>query len=146
VLDASVVDLVYQMRDREEINAVLGFDARGFLFGFPLALEFRIPFIPVRKKDKLPGELATVSFEKEYGKDTLSIQKKLITPGMKVLIHDDLLATGGTALAAVELVTSLGAAVFGFHFVMELGYLGAREKLEQIAPVISMVNFKTPEE
>lgn len=145
VLDGSV-DLLWQMGGAEEINAVLGFDARGFLFGFPIALEFGIPLILARKQGKLPGEIVTVSFQKEYGTDTLSVQQGLITPGMKVLVHDDLLATGGTALAAVELIRNLKGVVAGFHFIMELGYLGAREKLEPHAPVLSMVNFKTPEE
>ncbi len=134
------------LKNNPSLDAIVGFDARGFLFGTSLAIEFDIPFILARKANKLPGELVTVSFEKEYGPDTLSVQKGLIVPGMKVLIHDDLLATGGTALAAVDLVKKEGGIVSGFHFIIELGYLGGREKIEQHGKVLSMVRYETSEE
>lgn len=129
-----------------QIDAILGFDARGFILGGALSVLLEVPLILARKEGKLPGELVVVSFEKEYGTDTLSIQKGLIKPGMKVLVHDDLLATGGTAGAAVELIQKEGGEVSGFHFLMELDYLSGRRKIEKFGKIISMVNFSNPGE
>lgn len=144
-LTRSVLDASVKAIKEEKIlpNAILGFDARGFLFGLPLAMRFGVPLIMARKANKLPGELTTTSFEKEYGTDSLSVQKGLIKPGMHVLVHDDLLATGGTAKAANHLIEEEGGVLCGFHFIMELGYLDGRKELESLAPVVSMVNFAT---
>lgn len=147
-LSQAIMELSMDSIENQESlpDAILGFDARGFLFGFSLAGELHVPFFLARKTGKLPGELITVSFEKEYGTDTLSIQKGLIKPGMKVLVHDDLLATGGTARAAVELIEKEGGIVSGFHFIMELEYLSGRKKLKGLGEIISMVKYAHADE
>lgn len=127
-------------------DSILGFDARGFAFGPTMAILLSLPFIMARKKGKLPGELVVANYQKEYGVDTISIQKGLIKPGMKILVHDDLLATGGTARAAVDLIEKEGGIVSGFHFIMELEYLAGRKKLEGLGEIISMAKFAHPDE
>lgn len=112
-------------------NKILCFDARGFLFGFDLAKASKTPMILARKPGKLPGEIITQTFEKEYGLDEIQVQKGLINPGDKVLIHDDLLATGGTAGAAAEIILKCGAEIAGFNFIMDLSFLPGRKVLQQ---------------
>jgi len=112
-------------------NKILCFDARGFLFGFDLAKEANTPMILARKPGKLPGELITQTFEKEYGLDEIQVQAGLIKPGDKVLIHDDLLATGGTARAAAEIILKCGAEIAGFNFIMDLSFLPGRKVLQK---------------
>lgn len=114
-----------------EFNKILCFDARGFLFGFDLAKEAKAPMILARKPGKLPGDLVTQTFEKEYGLDEIQVQKGLIQPGDRVLIHDDLLATGGTAGAAAEIIVKCGAEIAGFNFIMDLTFLPGREVLQK---------------
>ncbi|MEX1382143.1 adenine phosphoribosyltransferase [Lutibacter sp.] len=112
-------------------NKILCFDARGFLFGFDLAKASKTPMILARKPGKLPGEVITQTFEKEYGLDEIQVQKDLINPGDKVLIHDDLLATGGTAGAAAEIILKCGAEIAGFNFIMDLSFLPGRKVLQK---------------
>jgi adenine phosphoribosyltransferase len=112
-----------------EIDIVLGIEARGFIFAPALACVLGAGFIPVRKVGKLPGARASVSYDLEYGSDTLEIHQDAIIPGSRVLIVDDLLATGGTAKAAARLVEEVGGIVAGFAFVVELTFLGGRDKL-----------------
>jgi len=112
-------------------NKILCFDARGFLFGFDLAKASKTPMILARKPGKLPGEVITQTFEKEYGLDEIQVQKGLINPGDKVLIHDDLLATGGTAGAAAEIILKCGAEIAGFNFIMDLSFLPGRKVLKK---------------
>ena len=112
-------------------NKILCFDARGFLFGFDLAKASKTPMILARKPGKLPGEVITQTFEKEYGLDEIQVQKGLINPGDKVLIHDDLLATGGTAGAAAEIILKCGAEIAGFNFIMDLSFLPGRKVLQK---------------
>jgi len=112
-------------------NKILCFDARGFLFGFDLAKASKSPMILARKPGKLPGEVITQTFEKEYGLDEIQVQKDLINPGDKVLIHDDLLATGGTAGAAAEIILKCGAEIAGFNFIMDLSFLPGRKVLQK---------------
>lgn len=111
------------------IDIVLGAEARGFVVGAPLAYKIGAGFALVRKPGKLPWEKARASYELEYGSDALEIHKDAITPGMKVVIADDLLATGGTAAACVSLVESLGGRVHGLSFFIELAFLNGRERL-----------------
>ncbi len=128
-------------------DVILAFDARGFLYGGMYAFLYGIPLIMARKKGKLPGELVTQVFEKEYGQDEISVQKGLIKPDMKVLIHDDLLATGGTSEAAAKIVIDQGGIIEGFHFLIELEYLGGRNILEQFnSQIISTVSFVNPQD
>jgi len=111
------------------VDVVLGIEARGFIFAPALAYALGAGFVPVRKPKKLPAECAQVTYDLEYGSDTLEIHKDAIPPGCRVLIVDDLLATGGTARATTQLVESLGGTVAGAAFVVELTFLGGRERL-----------------
>jgi adenine phosphoribosyltransferase len=111
------------------VDVVLGIEARGFIFAPALAYALGAGFVPVRKPKKLPSAIASVTYDLEYGSDTLEIHKDAIPPGCRVLIVDDLLATGGTARAATKLVEGLGGTVVGAAFVVELTFLGGRDKL-----------------
>lgn len=119
------------------IEAVLGMESRGFLFGLPLAMALNVPFILVRKKGKLPRESYSVSYALEYGEATIEMHKDALKTGQKVLIHDDVLATGGTACAAAELVSLANAQVAGFSFLTELTFLDGRENLKKYSEQIS---------
>lgn len=118
------------------IKKVLGIDSRGFLFGTQMAEGLDAGFVLVRKKGKLPPPTVSLSYALEYGEATIEMTSHSIQPGDKVIIHDDLLATGGTATAAAQLAQQLGAEVIGFSFMIELSFLGGREKLQTIAPTI----------
>lgn len=111
------------------VDVVLGIEARGFIFAPALAYALGAGFVPVRKPRKLPAECAQVTYDLEYGSDTLEVHRDAIPPGCRVLIVDDLLATGGTARATTQLVEGLGGTVAGVAFVVELTFLGGREKL-----------------
>jgi adenine phosphoribosyltransferase len=110
-------------------DAVCVVESRGFLIGMLIAHRLKVPLIPVRKKGKLPAETRAFSYTLEYGSATLEIHRGVIQPGWKVLIHDDILATGGTAMAAAELVLAEGGYVAGFAFIAELGFLSGRDKI-----------------
>jgi adenine phosphoribosyltransferase len=112
------------------IDTVIGIESRGFIFGAALAYQLGTGFIPVRKPKKLPAEKVSVSYELEYGQDSLEMHKDAVGKGHNVLIVDDLLATGGTAKAVAELVESVGGKVAGFLFAVELNFLGGRKKLD----------------
>ncbi len=114
----------------EHVDTVVGVEARGFIFAPALAYHLRAGFVPVRKPRKLPAECASISYELEYGLDTLEIHRDAIGDGHRVIIADDLLATGGTARAVINLVESLGGKVVGLVFVVELEFLPGRRKLE----------------
>jgi adenine phosphoribosyltransferase len=114
-----------------EPELILGAEARGFMFGTALAYELGIGFAAARKPGKLPFRTISASYALEYGTDVLELHEDAVSPGMRVLIHDDLLATGGTAKAKVDLVEQLGGVVVGVNFVIELGFLGGRERLER---------------
>lgn len=113
----------------KNINKVIGVESRGFFFGILLAQKLNAGFVPVRKPKKLPFETISASYELEYGTDTLEIHIDAIQKGDKVLIHDDVLATGGTAKAVCELVEQLGGEIVQMNFLMELSFLNGREKL-----------------
>ncbi|OYT73355.1 MAG: adenine phosphoribosyltransferase [Chloracidobacterium sp. CP2_5A] len=112
-------------------DVVIGVEARGFIFAPPLAYQLGAGFVPVRKPKKLPGEVERVSYDLEYGSDTLEIHRDAIQPGQRVIIADDLLATGGTAAAAAALVEKLGGEVVALAFLIELTFLGGRKKLDK---------------
>jgi adenine phosphoribosyltransferase len=119
---------------------VIGVEARGFIFAPPLAYQLGAGFVPVRKPKKLPGEVERISYDLEYGSDTLEIHRDAIQPGQRVVIADDLLATGGTAAATAALVEKLGGEVVGLTFLVELTFLGGREKLARY-PVTSLLTY-----
>jgi len=113
----------------ERPDIVVGIEARGFVFGPLLATRLDRGFVPVRKPGKLPAETVEVSYDLEYGQDTLQVHRDAVEPGQRVLIVDDLLATGGTAAATCKLVEKLGGQVAGLAFVVELTFLNGRDKL-----------------
>ncbi|MEO8625122.1 MAG: adenine phosphoribosyltransferase [Candidatus Limnocylindrales bacterium] len=113
----------------QKIDVVVGMESRGFIFSAPMAIELGAGFVPVRKLGKLPAETASVEYALEYGTNTLEIHKDALKPGQKVLIVDDLLATGGTVLGTIELVKMLKADVTGLAFLVELLFLKGRERL-----------------
>ncbi|KAK7470736.1 adenine phosphoribosyltransferase [Stygiomarasmius scandens] len=121
----------------KKIDVVVGLDARGFLLGPIIALRLGAAFVPVRKKGKLPGECASASYEKEYGSDTFEMQADAIKPGQSVVVIDDLIATGGSAKAAGELISKLGGKTLEYIFIIELTFLQGGSKLD--APVYSII-------
>jgi adenine phosphoribosyltransferase len=127
---AATVDALGAPFADEQIDKVLGIEARGFVFAAPVAYRHVAGFIPVRKVGKLPWEIEREEYELEYGTDLLEIHRDAITPGERVLIVDDVIATGGTAAATARLVERLGGVVLGFAFVLELGFLAGRAKLD----------------
>ena len=122
------------------ITKVLGAEARGFIFAAPLAYTLGAGFIPARKPGKLPWETTTATYQLEYGTDSLEMHRDAIEPGDRVVIVDDVLATGGTAGAKAQLVAENGGIVVGFAFVIELDFLGGRAKLPEGSKVVSLIN------
>ena len=135
----AVNSIAEQYRGRD-LDAVAAIDARGFLFGGPVSLSLGLPLVPFRKPDKLPPEVVGVDFELEYGSTRMEVRVNALEPGMRVLIVDDLLATGGTAAAAAQLVERLGASVGSISFVVELTDLNGRAALAQYE-VTSLVRY-----
>lgn len=127
---ASSCDILFDRYESRNIDKIVGIDARGFVFGAVLAYKIGVGFIPVRKKGKLPGETLEESYSLEYGSDTLEIHKDAIDEGERVVIVDDLIATGGTIGATVELVKKLGANIIECAFLIELPDLKGREKIK----------------
>ncbi|KAJ1369695.1 hypothetical protein KIN20_031224 [Parelaphostrongylus tenuis] len=122
------------------VDAIAALEARGFLFGPIIAIRLGIPFIPIRKKGKLPGECIQASYKKEYGEDVVEIQSGVVSRGWKVVILDDLLATGGTIKAAVDLITKAGATVKEVFVIIELTPLHGRDKIAEV-PVTSLIRY-----
>jgi adenine phosphoribosyltransferase len=134
-------DIMYERYSNEKIDKIVGIDARGFVFGAVLAYKLGIGFIPVRKKGKLPAETIEQSYELEYGADTLEIHKDAIAAGERVVIVDDLIATGGTIGATVKLVRQLGGDIVECAFVIELPGLKGREQISD-CKVFAMMEFE----
>jgi adenine phosphoribosyltransferase len=133
-------DSLYEHYKGRRIDKVVGIEARGFITGAPLAEKLGVGFVPARKTGKLPSKKLTVDYELEYGKQGLEIHQDGIAKGERVLIVDDLLATGGTSLAARMLVEKLGGVVVGFAYIVELAFLNARSKLSGYE-VYSLVKY-----
>jgi adenine phosphoribosyltransferase len=140
--DQAVTALAEHARSLE-IELIVSAEARGFIFGGALARELGVGFVPARKPGKLPRETISVQFQLEYGLDQLELHADALTGGKRVLIHDDVLATGGTAKAKIDLVEQLGGQVAGCAFVVELGFLGGREALTGY-DVHALVNYEQP--
>src|SRR6187200_2828138 len=126
-LEETIDALTEQCRGMD-IDTVIGVESRGFIFATPLAYQLGTGFVPVRKPKKLPAEKVSVSYDLEYGQDILEMHKDAVGEGHRVLIVDDLLATGGTAKAVVDLVEGLGGKIVGLSFVVELNFLNGRAK------------------
>lgn len=136
----AATDEIVKFAKEKEVDLIVGPEARGFIFGCPVAYAMGIGFVPVRKPKKLPREVIEYSYDLEYGSNTLCMHKDAIKPGQRVLIVDDLLATGGTMEAAIKLVEELGGIVAGLAFLIELEDLKGREKLKGY-PVLTLMKY-----
>ena len=136
-----ILDELGMRWDGTQIDAVAGIESRGFLFGMSLAGKLGVPFVPLRKKGKLPGDTFETEYQLEYGSAVLEMQKDSLSTGQNVLIHDDLLATGGTAMAGADLVSQSGANVVGFSFLIELMFFKGKELLEEKAKVDALISY-----
>ena len=142
VLSKDMVDSLVEKYKNEKIDAVAGIESRGFLFGYPLAIQLGVPFILIRKIGKLPYNKISHSYDLEYGSATIEMHVDAVSKGQKVLIHDDLLATGGSAEAAAKLLQKCGAEIAGFNFLVSLDFLEGKNKLTNFSDkIISFVNY-----
>jgi len=141
-LSHKIVDSFVDKLKNLKIDAIVGIESRGFLFGFLLANRLRVPFVPIRKVGKLPGETLKYKYDLEYGSAEIEIHKNDVNKDWNVIIHDDLLATGGTAVAASKLISELNANVAAYTFVIELSYLKGSEKLKKYSNnIISLTTY-----
>ncbi len=138
---AKLIDALSEYYFLKQVDIVMGIEARGFIFGPALAYRLNAGFVPVRKPKKLPAETIRWTYDLEYGSDTLEIHKDAIRPGQRVVIVDDLLATGGTAQASIELAKQLGGEIVGLSFIIELDALGGRKKLAG-HDVLSLIHYE----
>ncbi|MCA9407526.1 MAG: adenine phosphoribosyltransferase [Candidatus Omnitrophica bacterium] len=134
------IDILAKKFRKEDIEYVVGVEARGFIFGAALAYKLGVGFIPVRKKGKLPSKTKSITYELEYGTDSLEIHEDALNPQARVLIVDDLLATGGTIKAVSDLVKNQKAVIAGVAFIVELGFLKGKEKLKDL-DVYSVIKY-----
>lgn len=141
-LSSDIVDGFLKKLEEINIDAIVGVESRGFLFGFLLANKMGVPFIPIRKAGKLPGDTVSCKYELEYGSAEVEIHKNDIKKGWNVLVHDDLLATGGTAGAAAQLINQLGGKLAGFAFVISLDFLNGKDILREYSNnIISLKGY-----
>lgn len=136
-----MVDFLCENFKEEKIDYIIGLESRGFIFGVPVAYKLDAGFVPIRKPNKLPAKTISETYVLEYGTDTLEMHEDALEKGDRVLIVDDLLATGGTAAAACNLVTKAGADIVGCAFVIELNDLNGRDKLPKGCKILSMVEY-----
>jgi len=141
-LSTEIIDAFIDKLSNVKVDAIVGVESRGFLFGFLLANKMGIPFVPIRKVGKLPGETLKFKYDLEYGSAEVEVHKSDIKEGWNVVVHDDLLATGGTACAASELIQQLGAKVSAFAFVISLDFLDGNKRLEKYSKeIISLKRY-----
>ncbi|MBT4478515.1 MAG: adenine phosphoribosyltransferase [Flavobacteriales bacterium] len=141
-LTNNIIDEFIIKLEGVKIDAIVGVESRGFLFGFLLANKMEIPFVPIRKVGKLPGETLQYKYDLEYGSAEVEIHKNDVQKGWNILIHDDLLATGGTASAAAELVLRLGCKVSAFTFVVNLDFLNGKKEIKEYTNnIISLIEY-----
>ncbi len=141
-LGSKILDLLVEKLKSTKLDAIVGVESRGFLFGYSLAMKLQIPFVPARKSGKLPGLVVQKKYSLEYGQAMLEIHKNDIKSDWNILIHDDLLATGGTAVAASELIKMLGANVAGYAFLISLKSLNGDKKLSKFSDnIISLADY-----
>jgi len=136
-----MIDYLCDQYKEFKIDYIAGIESRGFIFGMPMAYKLGCGFIPIRKPNKLPAETISESYGLEYGTDTIEIHKDAIEKGANVLVVDDLLATGGTAVAACNLVRKVGGNLIGAAFLIELNDLNGREKLQDCGKIVSMLQY-----
>lgn len=137
----SAIDDIVAYAKEKKADVIVGPEARGFIIGCPVSYALEVGFVPVRKEGKLPREVIKVSYGLEYGENVLTIHKDAIKPGQRVLITDDLLATGGTIEATIKLVEDLGGIVVGCAFLIELAYLNGMDKLKDY-DVMALMQYK----
>ncbi len=141
-LSSEIIDAFMERLKGKKVDAIVGIESRGFLFGFLLANKMGMPFIPIRKVGKLPGETLKYKYDLEYGSAEVEVHKSDIKRGWNIVVHDDLLATGGTACAASELIQQLGAKVVAFSFLISLDFLDGNKKLEEYSKeIISLKRY-----
>jgi adenine phosphoribosyltransferase len=141
-LCSRVIDEFINRMKNDKIDVVAGIESRGFLFGLMLANRLQVPFVPIRKQGKLPAKTIQEPCELEYGSAILELHADALIPGQRVMIHDDLLATGGTVSAATRLVQKLDGIVAGYSFVISLDFLNGKEKLKAISEnIITLVSY-----
>ena len=137
-----IVDEIYRQLQTKKVDGIVGIESRGFLFGMMLAQKFNVPFLPVRKKGKLPFKTYSYEYTLEYGSAVMEMHIDSVKKGSNVVIHDDLLATGGTAAAAAELVKMQGGNVAAFSFLISLDFLNGQPRLKPYSPeILSLVNY-----
>ena len=136
-----VIDSFADHYSGKNLDLIVGIEARGFIFGAALAYRLGTGFVPVRKRNKLPAKTTSVNYDLEYGADSLEIHSDAVSPGNRVLILDDLLATGGTAAACVRLVNDLGGSIQGLGVVVELDFLNGRAKLDGVE-IFSLLKYQ----
>jgi adenine phosphoribosyltransferase len=138
-LKYAIDTLATQVQDLQP-EYIVGMESRGFIFGAALAYKLGIGFIPVRKPGKLPAAVYTVEYALEYGTDKLEIHRDAVAPGSRILIVDDLIATGGTAAATAQLIQAIGCDLIGYGFMIELDGLGGRSRLPDV-PIVSLIHY-----
>lgn len=142
ILSNEILDHLVELYSNEKIDAIAGIESRGFLFGYPLAMRLGIPFILIRKEGKLPYKKKSFAYELEYGKATIEMHTDAVKKGQSILIHDDLLATGGSAAAAATLIELCGGKIAGFNFLVSLDFLNGQEKLTPFSNnIVNLVRF-----
>ena len=146
LLDAQLTrEVVSEMAEQVQtlnLDAIVGIESRGFWFGIMLANKLNLPFVPIRKKGKLPYKTVSYSYDLEYGSAEIEMHQDTIKEGWNVLVHDDLLATGGTAIASAELILSQKAKIAGFSFVVDLSFLNGSEKLKKYSEnIFNLVRY-----
>ncbi|MEL6131029.1 MAG: adenine phosphoribosyltransferase [Cyanobacteria bacterium J06627_3] len=137
----ATIDLMAAQVIDYQPDCIVGIESRGFIFGMPLAYQLGLSFIPVRKPGKLPAAVHQVSYDLEYGQDSLEVHQDALGAGHRPLIVDDLLATGGTAAAAAKLIQQTGATIVGFSFLIELNDLNGRQKLPDGVPITTLLSY-----
>ena len=142
ILCVDIVDSFIDLLKDKHVDVVAGVESRGFLFGLTLATKLGVPFVPIRKAGKLPYSVKQKTYDLEYGSAVIEMHIDAFEPGANVLLHDDLLATGGTVTAASDLINDMGGQVCGFTFVVGLGFLNGREKIESISnDIIALAEY-----
>jgi adenine phosphoribosyltransferase len=134
------IDLLAKKYQNEKIDFVVGIESRGFIFGAPLAYKLGAGFIPIRKKGKLPYKTKSITYSLEYGEDTLEIHEDAVAPNSRILVVDDLLATGGTVKAVADLLKGFNAKIVGVAFLVELKFLQGKDKLKDL-PTYSVIQY-----
>lgn len=136
-LSIEIVDHLAELYKDQQIDKIAGIESRGFLLGYPLAMKLGIPFVMIRKAGKLPYHKISYAYDLEYGSATIEMHVDAVAPGERVLIHDDLLATGGSAAAAAELIRKCNGEIAGFNFLVGLDFLNGNDKLKKYSENIT---------